>query len=65
MYHKKIKIKIREHHSRTRKPRKTNFGKKKWGPCTPSQCYGAAFWVLRPANLYKYEKKVKRNNLLA
>ena len=31
MYHKKIKIKIREHHSQTRKPRKTNFGKKKNG----------------------------------
>ena len=27
MYLKKIKMKIREHQRRTRKPRKTNFGK--------------------------------------
>ena len=32
--------------------------KKKWGLCTPSQCYGAAFWVLRLSSLYKYEKKL-------
>ena len=48
-------MKIREHHSRTRKPRKTNLWQK-WGPCTPNQCYGAAFGVLRPASLYNYEK---------
>ena len=36
MYHKKIKIKIREHHSRTRKPRKTNFGKKNGGRVPPA-----------------------------
>ena len=48
---KNINIKIREHHSRTRKPRKTNFGKK--GPCTPNQCYGDAFGVLRRVSLYK------------
>ena len=48
--------KIYVHHSRTRKPRKTNSGKK-WGPCSPNQCYGAAFGVLRPATVYKYEKK--------
>ena len=37
--------------------------------CPASQCYGTAFGVLRPSNLYKYEKKIKlkvnRNNLLA
>ena len=49
---KKINIKIREHHSRTRKPRKTNFGK--IGTVyPPTSCYGDAFEVLRPASLYK------------
>ena len=48
-------MKIREHHSRTRKTPKNQFWQK-WGPCTPNQCYGAAFGVLRPASLYNYQK---------
>ena len=45
---------MREHHSRTRKARKTNFGKKQ-GPCTSNQCYGAAFGVFKLI-VNKYEK---------
>ena len=48
-------MKIREYHSRTRKPRKTNFGKN-GDRVPPNKCYGAAFGVLRPASSYKYEK---------
>jgi len=54
-----IYIKIREHHSRTRKNRKKLPILEKRGPCTSNQCYGAAFGVLKPASLSKYEKKIK------
>ena len=29
------------------------FNLEKRGPCTPDQCYGDAFGVLRPATVYK------------
>ena len=34
------------------------FNLEKWGPCTPDQCYGDAFGVLRPATVYKRKKKI-------
>ena len=35
------------------------FNFEKRGPCTPDQCYGDAFGVLRPTTVYKRKKLIK------
>ena len=54
-----MRRKIQLHHSRAGhvNPEK-QFNLEKQGPCTPNQCYGDAFGVLRPT-VYKRSKKIK------
>ena len=54
-----LKVQVNTPQPDTQTP-KNNFGKK-YGPCDPDQCYGAAFGVLRPPTVYITTVREKNN----